>query len=396
MASSARIVAAGAPPAAIRASGPPRPIRVLHFHSSKGLYGPERWTHLALRALAGTGVEQEVLTIGTKPGYDDFARFLAREGFRAHHLDLGGKLALRQIVGIRSRVVDGRFGVLHTHGFKSDILGYLATRGLPIGLVTTPHGWCDHESFRIRAYETVGRNLLRRFDRVYPLSDHQLEALGPYRLGPKVRRIRNAVDIAAFDDVYAQRRTSTPSQPTVLFVGRLVREKGLFDLIEATGLVARRRACRLVIAGAGPGADEARTIAARAGIADRIELTGFVEDVRRHLLGATVLALPSYSEGIPRVVMEAFAAGVAVVGTEIPGLRELVRSGHSGMLVPVGDVVALADAIDTLLGDAATNRRLAEQARTLVERDYSPHRLAAELLEEYQALVGGRADGNQA
>ncbi len=152
-----------ASPAPAAPASRPQPIRVMHFHSSKGLYGPERWTHLALRALADGPVEQEVLTIGTKPGYDDFAKFLQREGFAAHHLALGGKLAWRQIRAIRALLVERRIDVLHTHGFKSDILGYLSSRGLRIGLVTTPHGWCDHESLRIRAYEAVGRAFLRVF-----------------------------------------------------------------------------------------------------------------------------------------------------------------------------------------------------------------------------------------
>lgn len=364
-----------------------RPIRVMHFHSSKGLYGPERWTHLALRALAAPAVQQEVLTIGTKPGYDDFARFLSREGFAAHHLAVGGKLAVGQIRAIRTLLLQRQVDVLHTHGFKSDILGYLATRGLGIGLVTTPHGWCDHESLRIRLYETIGRMFLRRFQRVYPLSDHQVGVLAPYRLGDRVRRIRNAVDIEAFDDVRRTRRAAPPRDATVLFVGRLAKEKGLFDLIEAIAVVARRRPVRLVVVGEGPGAAEARERANGLGIADAISFTGFQEDVRPHLAEASLLALPSYAEGIPRVVMEAFAAGVAVVGTTIPGLQELVESGRTGLLVPVGNVDALAGAIETLLGDAALSSAVAERARTVLERDYSPQRLATELLEEYEAVT---------
>ncbi|MCC6765498.1 MAG: glycosyltransferase family 4 protein [Deltaproteobacteria bacterium] len=368
-------------------TAPTHRIRVLHLHSSKGLYGPERWTHLALRALAGSEVDQAVLTIGTKPGYDNFTRFLVREGLPARHLAIGGKLAMRQIRAVRALLIDGGIAVLHTHGFKSDILGYFATRGLPIGLVTTPHGWCDHESFRIRVYETIGRQFLRGFDRVYPLSDHQLAVLGPYGLGAKVRRIRNAVDINAFDAIHAERKTALPRERVLLFVGRVAREKGLFDLLEAAAVVGRLQRFRLVIAGEGPDIEEARAIAARAGIAERVTFTGFVEDVRPFLREATALALPSYAEGIPRVVMEAFAAGVAVVGTDIPGLRELVDPGRSGLLVPVADVQALAAAVEILLTDIAANRRMAEQARSVIEREYSPCRLADELREEYAQLA---------
>jgi glycosyltransferase involved in cell wall biosynthesis len=278
--------------------------------------------------------------------------------------------------------------ILHTHGFKSDILGYFATRGLGVGLVTTPHGWCDHESFRIRAYETVGRVFLRGFDRIYPLSDHQSTMLAPYHLGAKVRRIRNAVDIVAFDAIHRDRGPTR--RDTLLFVGRLAREKGLLDLLEAASMIVADRQFEITIVGEGPAAEEAEALTQRLGISERVRFMGFQEDVRPFLARAALLALPSYSEGIPRVVMEAFAAGVPVVGTRIPGLEELVQSGQTGLLVPLGDVAALAGALTSLLTNDALARSLADQARLVIERDYSPRRLAAELRQEYEALASQR------
>ena len=368
-----------------------RPVRVLHFHSSKGLYGPERWTHLALRAVPAERVTLEVLTIGVKPGYDDFARFLHAAGLPAHHLAIGGKIGPDAVRAIRGVLTDRRIDVLHTHGFKTDILGYFAARGLGVALVTTPHGWCDHESFRIRAYETVGRMFLRGFDRVYPVSDHQVGVLARHRLGGRVRRIRNAVDIAAFDDVWAARQAHGSAGTDVLFVGRVCREKGVLDLIRAVSVVRDVPAIRARIVGEGPARAQAAALAADLGVADRVEFLGFQRDVRPFLRDASLLALPSYSEGIPRVAMEAFAAGVPVVGTDIPGLRELVTPGETGMLVPTGDADALATALSALLRDPERARRIAARAREVVGRDYSPERLAAELCEEYEAIASARA-----
>jgi glycosyltransferase involved in cell wall biosynthesis len=364
-------------------------IRVLHFHSSKGLYGPERWTHLVLRSLTDSNVALEVLTIGTKPGYDDFARFLRDAGFAAFHLPIGGRIGRDAVRAIRRFVVEHRIDVLHTHGFKSDILGYLATRGLAVGLVTTPHGWCDHESIRIRAYETLGRWFLHGFDRVYPVSEHQIAVLRRYGLRDAVRLIRNAVDIAAFDDVRQERETAPRASRRVLFVGRLCREKGALDLVRAFARLDGDAMLDLV--GEGPADAEARALAEALGVAARVRFAGFQKDVRPFLRDAAVLALPSYSEGIPRVVMEAFAAGVPVVGTDIPGLRELVTSGDNGRLVPVGDPAALAAAIAAVLANPALGVRFAGRARDVLERSYSPERLCAELCEEYRRLAPKKA-----
>ncbi|HEY2387125.1 MAG TPA: glycosyltransferase family 4 protein [Candidatus Binatia bacterium] len=375
------------------------PIRVLHVHSSQGLYGPERWTHLLLRSTRSPRVQFRVLTLGDKPGYDEFARFLVREGFAASHLSIAGKVSRASIASIRNHVVEHGMHIVHTHGFKSDVLGYLATRGLGVRLVTTPHGWCDHEGLRIRAYETIGRMFLAGFDRVYPLSDHQAALLSRRRrLRSRVRCIRNAVDIDAFTDVLEQRRT-TPlaADAPILFVGRLRQEKGILELVQAFATVAASDAAvRLVMAGAGPDREAAEALAARLGVASRVRFLGFCADVRPLFASARCLALPSYSEGIPRVVMEAFSAGVPVVSTEIPGVRELVTHGETGLLARVRNVEDLAHALTTIVSDPEGAQRMATAARRVIERDYSPQRLVAELDEEYEALVRANAAPTEA
>lgn len=366
-------------------------IRVLHIHSSQGLYGPERWTHLLLRTPCD-GLHLEVLTLGTKPGYDAFARFLAADGHPARHLATSGKVRLATIAAIRRHIVERAIDIVHTHGFKSDVLGFLAARPLGVGLVTTPHGWCDHENLRIRMYEAVGRTFLYGFDRIYPLSTHQEAFLRRRRgLRDRVRLIRNAVDVTAFDDVYAYRRDTLPAAPSLLFVGRLGHEKGLFDLLRAFALLAARRPdATLRIVGAGPDGAAAEALAAELGIAASVELCGFTADVRPYLRNAAVLVLPSYSEGIPRVVMEAFAAGVPVVGTDIPGIREVVTDRVTGRLAPVRDPTRLAEVLEETLRDPTGARALAAAARARIEEAHAPSRLVDELREEYEALAARR------
>ncbi len=372
------------------AFGSAEAIRVLHIHSSQGLYGPERWTHLVLRSTRSRRVQFRVLTLGDKPGYDDFARFLVRQGFAASHLPISSKLSRSAVMGIRDHVLEHRIDIVHTHGFKSDVLGYLATRGLRMRLVSTPHGWCDHESLRIRAYETIGRMFLRGFDRVYPLSRHQAEFLCRRRgLRSRVRCIRNAVDIDAFTDVFDRRCQTLPDEHApILFVGRIGHEKGIFDLVRAFAAVAARNSeTTLVIVGAGPDRGAAEALAAQLGIAARVEFPGFRVDVRPLFEVARCLVLPSYSEGIPRVIMEAFSAGVPVVATDIPGVRELVTHGKTGLLARVHDAADIAEALTSILADPDHARRLAFAAHDVVAREYSPDRLVAELDEEYEALA---------
>ena len=179
------------------------------------------------------------------------------------------------------------------------------------------------------------------------------------------------------------------SSRTVIGIGRLVPKKGFDLLLEATApLLADGRITRLVIAGDGP---ERATLVARAaelGIADRVELPGAVdrERIRELLAGAATFVLPCRvsadgdRDGIPVALMEAMAAGVPVISTDVSGVPELIQDGRNGRCVPPQDVGALRGALERLLGDAAHARALAAAARHTVEADFDRDVNAARLL----------------
>ena len=372
--------------AAVAAGPAPSPIRVLHFHSSAGLFGPERWTLLALRYAEAAGIQSHVVTLGTKPGYDAFARFLTARGLPATHLPFDGRVSVAALRALRALVVRERIDVVHTHGFKSDVLGWLALRRSGARLVTTTHGWCDHEGGVVRLYEMIGRRFLRGFHRVLTLTDAQREAV--LQLGIPATRVRvvpNAVDVHALAQTRAARAGRSMGNPfRIVFVGRVVREKGVHDLIAALPLLGG--GVRLVIVGGG-GCDAAASLADRLGVAGAVELAGFREDIRPFLETADVLALPSYSEGTPRAIMEAFAAGVPVVASDIAGVRVLVRDGETGFLVPVGRVDALARALDRVRHTPALAAAVAARAHDHITREHSPERLAENLAREYRDVL---------
>jgi len=203
------------------------PVRLAHLHSSNGIYGAERWTAMQVKYLDADVVNPVVITVGAKAGSELFYKMLIQEGWDAEHIALSGKLNLRALIELRRILNRRRIQVLHTHGFKSDVMGYLATRGSNIKLVSTPHGWSGDEGARIRFYELVSRVFLRRFDRIYPVSVGLLEGLRergfPER---RLHLIVNAVDDAPFADCFEARRSRRADEPfNVLFVGRLCRPR---------------------------------------------------------------------------------------------------------------------------------------------------------------------------
>ena len=369
-----------------------RPVRVAHLHSALGVYGAERWTLTQLKYLDPARCEASLITIGAKPGADIFYRYALSTGVDATHIAAPGKLSLAAVTALRQHLVAHGIDVLHTHGFKSDVLGLLATTGLSVARVSTLHGWSADEGFRIRAYEAIGRVALRRFERIYPLSpalEQQMKERG-FR-AERVRLILNAVDTRAFDACFAVRRTRNAGAPfRAVFVGRMCQPKGVGDLIEAVARTRVEGGLQLDLLGDGPERAAFEELAEKLGVARQVRFLGAVENVAEHLGAADALILPSYSEGIPRVVMEAMAAGVAVIGSDIPGIRQLIVDGDTGLLAPVADPSALAQTIDRLAADPAAAATMVQRARALIDERFSAARMARNFEDEYAQLAARR------
>jgi glycosyltransferase involved in cell wall biosynthesis len=176
----------------------------------------------------------------------------------------------------------------------------------------------------------------------------------------------------------------------ILFLGRLEEAKGVFELLHACALLAPRfPAIRLVLGGEGD-ANAVRRRASELGVAERIELPGWIGPEQRahELRRAQVFCLPSHAEGLPMALLEAMAAGKAVVASSVGGIPEAISDGDNGLLVPPHASQALAGALAGLLGDEALRRRMGRRARETVEQHYSLDAVGARLGQIYHELEG--------
>ena len=364
--------------------------RVAHLHSSEGVYGAERWTMSQVSHLADTEIDPLVVTMGNKTDSKLFHEELARSGMPAIHLPIGGKLNLRLVLKLRSLLVKEQIQVLHTHEFKSDVVGYLSTRGLPIALVSTAHGWCATESWLIRLYEAVGRVFLRRFDRIFPVSPALLEGLLSKGFpSKKVCLVLDAVDIVTFDALFTQRQWRRKNDPlNVLYVGRLTKPKGVMELIKGFSMAKLQTKAHLYIVGDGPEQSAMVDLSKELGIFETVHFLGVVDDVSQIYRTGDVLILPSYTEGLPRVIMEAFAAGIPVIGTNIPGIRQLIIPEESGFLVPTADPQAIARYLEKVEQNPESTRKMAINAKILVSERHSSLDHALIFAKEYMKLAG--------
>jgi glycosyltransferase involved in cell wall biosynthesis len=191
------------------------------------------------------------------------------------------------------------------------------------------------------------------------------------------------VDGSGVDTSYF-RPQPLPPEPHCLMVARLVKDKGVFEFIEAARIVRNKcPAARFVILGAeetSPAAVSVDFVRA-AEAAGLIVYQGPVTDVRPHIAVARIFVLPSYyREGIPRSVLEAMAMGRPIVTTDVPGCRETVVAGRNGLLVPARDAKALAAAILALIDDPERAAAMGRESRSIAEQRYDVGKVTNDLL----------------
>jgi glycosyltransferase involved in cell wall biosynthesis len=195
------------------------------------------------------------------------------------------------------------------------------------------------------------------------------------------------VDLAEF-----QFSPESPGTLTVLLPARLLREKGIGEFAAAAAALRRDGvAARFVVAGrldpANRGALSAREMNALAA-ASGVQWLGDCRGMPRCLSGAHIVCLPTYyREGVPKVLLEACAAGRPIVTTDIPGCREVVRAGENGLLVPPQDANALAAAIRQLLEDPELRNRMGKAGRARAEREFGIGEVVHSQLEVYRELM---------
>ncbi len=190
----------------------------------------------------------------------------------------------------------------------------------------------------------------------------------------------------------------TPSEepagpPVAVMVSRMLRDKGVGELVEAARLLQQRAVpLRIVLVG-WPDPENPTAIAERelqawdaAGV---IAWWGERSDIAKIWAKCHIAVLPSYREGLPKSLLEAAACGLPMVATDVPGCREIVRDGETGLLVPPRDAESLAAALERLAGDAVLRRRMGAAARELVERALSDEVVAEQTLALYRSLRPG-------
>ncbi len=365
-------------------------IKVLQFITPSGFYGAERWILALANNLDPNEVVCDLAVTQESDGQDlSVADYYPTSSGQVHCLPMRGRFDFKVVNKLVEIIRKRRIDVIHTHGYKSDILGLVAARKAGIKCVSTPHGFSKPIGLKLKLFIKLGTSLLRFFDAVAPLSEELVEDMKRFKVPEnKTVFIRNGVDLKEIDSTLSDIKlnngeASKGSVKTVGFIGQLIPRKGITDLIEMFDQLHRSSSdiC-LKILGDGSQRTELEAFANAKPCRESIEFMGFRDDRLEVLSKFDLFVMTSSLEGIPRCMMEAMAAGVAVAAYDIPGVDKLIEHEETGLLTPLGDIKGLKECCERLLSDQFLSDSIVEKARKKIESSYSARRMA----QEYQAL----------
>lgn len=332
------------------------------------------------------------------------------EEFRLIHYRVGSEGRAESRLGRTARLVYSPFHFLYhllrekpkiVHlntsleykSFWRDLVYLLIARALHKKTVLQVHGGALPQDFFSR-YPILTRVLkaaLESADIVVLLASEELKAYRHFSPGLRLALVPNAVE--AGDDPYWKTSSFTGARALrVVYAGRIVRNKGVFEIVEAIRIVrSSGRPVTLCIAGAGPDADELKQYVRERGVEDAVSFAGVVrgEMKQRLWVESDLFLFPTYHrEGLPYALLESMAARTPVLASPAGGIPDVIEDGIHGLFVPALDPLALANAIADLDRDRPRIVTMGEASRRRIEDYYTVERLAHNFKKIYLQLDG--------
>jgi glycosyltransferase involved in cell wall biosynthesis len=374
-----------------------RPIRVLQLITSLDRGGAEN--HL-LALLTHADHDAFELETAVLSGDGELVGVFRDAGIPVHLLRARSRFDPGALGRLVSLLRTGHFDILHSHLFRADIYGGLAVAQLgrqrPL-LVSTRH---NDDRFFLNPFVGIAHYLVSaRQDLIIAISDHiaRFTVARGVRHPERVRRVYHGLEppvTRALEREGQRIRGELGIGPDAFLVGnvgRLAPQKGQRHLIRAMPLLLERvPRAHAVIAGGGDLEDFLRDLAQEMGVAERVHVLGPRKDVPELMHAIDVFAMPSIWEGFGLVLLEAMAAGRPIVASRVATIPEVVVDGKTGLLVPAGDPLALAEALAQLAHQSALATRFGEAGRERLRRHFSIDKMVGDTELLYRELMDER------
>jgi len=376
-----------------------RQMNVLQFICSTGFYGAERWVLAIVNHFDKAQVNSSLLVTSENPNQEIEIVNRFPSDLPAIRIEMRNRFDFSAVKKIADYLVTNKIDVIHTHGYKSDILGLLAARKAGIPCVSTPHGFGEINDAKLRLYKNIGCFSLRYFNAVAPLSQQLTAEIKALKIPEhKIVYIPNGVDISEIDRHIEsdapgnEDKHATPAvaaePPTIGYIGRLAHGKAIHNMLNIFDSIWQSNPTyELKLIGDGPLRQSLETQAKSLDSRKNIHFLGFRHDRIELMKKFDLFLMTSVSEGIPRSLMEAMALNIPIAAYDIPGINELLTHNDTALLAPLNDTDKLSEHCKMLLNDNELAARLTESARNHLTKTHSAESMAHSYQSLYRKLL---------
>lgn len=296
--------------------------------------------------------------------------------------------------------------IVHTHASKAGALGRRAANSLGISVVLhTFHGHVFHSyfgTFKTKIYKAIERGLASKSSGIIAISEIQKKELTQIHNiceESKIKVIPLGFDLSRFNAAKNEFRESTreefgilENEVAVAIVGRLVPVKNHLLFIDALAILIKDLTVPVKVFIVGDGSErkniEESILSLPKSSLLKIELTSWIQDIAKFNAGMDLICLTSNNEGTPVSLIEAQAANIPIITTDVGGVRDIVLEGETGFIVPKNDVTSLSDKMRLLIEDEKLRKKMSQNGWTFVEHKFHYTTLVKNMEEYYHSLIG--------
>jgi glycosyltransferase involved in cell wall biosynthesis len=386
--------------------------KVLHFIESDELYGAENVVLNLASEMSRHSAYKPVIGCITENGNAGNALCEHAKGRGIDALPVviskNYSIAFQLLKSVR-RIRQCGIHIIHTHGHKATIIGFIIHLLSGIPIIGTSHLWFDHafdnpgNNIRYKLFVKLERILLKYFSFCICVSEiiqSRFLEMNPYMRNTLViyNGIQRHVPDATMDKDSIRKELGIRNEyPIILNAGRLMRQKAQCDIISAASILKEKGVpVNVVIAGEGILRESLDKQIRDLDLGDVVKLVGFRNDMARLLGAADIFLLPSLEEGLPIALLEAMSARVPVIATPVGEVPKIIEHGVNGQLVPVNDATAIAAAIDRYVRDLPEAGRMSENAFQQFERAFSSSIMYEGYGKVYETVVANSWNGRRA
>jgi glycosyltransferase involved in cell wall biosynthesis len=365
-------------------------VKVLQLISSGGYYGAENMLLNLCASQEAAGCQNSLLLFYNvhTPNVEFYERARSR-GISVRMVHCKGRADWRAVRQIEEYIQEDAIDVVHTHGYKADLYGFLAAWRLGKPVVATCHNWVGGTT-ALGIYNHLDRLALKKFSALAAVSDEVAQRLLDSGVpAEKIKTIANGIDVQAFEHAQPLPVLSFTNEKVIGIVARLDLQKGFEYLLRAVRELCNTFAgLRVVIVGEGPDRQTIEDMVKEYGLQTNVVLAGQHSDMPAVYAATDIFVLPSLNEGLPMTILEAMAASRPVVATRVGAIPKVINDGENGLLVNPRDIEGLRNAIASLLSDPERCHRMGEKAHDWVSRNYTSEAMALKYRQLYDEILG--------